>query len=213
MDVVKIPAKGRDNVGTKWSKSVRREGLIPCVLYGGDEVYHFTVSHHDVKPLVYTDQFKLADVELNGHSHRCILKTLQMHPLTDQVTHIDFLMLVEGKAIKLDIPIRFNGVSPGVKNGGLFIDKLRTIKVKLLPKNLISEVFVDISELKLGDTVRVKDVLANEGVEILSPSNIPIASVVVPRALIDAELDEEEEGEEETGESDEEKVAEESTSE
>ncbi|HQU55294.1 MAG TPA: 50S ribosomal protein L25, partial [Saprospiraceae bacterium] len=140
MEIVTLKGNVRQEMGTKWAKQVRNEGLIPCVLYGGDTNLCFTVDPHDVKKLVYTSQFKLAEVTVDGSTHRCILKDLQLDRLTDEVIHIDFLKLTPGHKIKINVPLATKGASPGVKLGGKLVTKMRTISVKVSPENLISEV-------------------------------------------------------------------------
>ena len=133
--------------------------------------------------LVYTSQFKLAEVTVDGSTHRCILKDLQLDRLTDEVIHIDFLKLTPGHKIKINVPLATKGASPGVKLGGKLVTKMRTISVKVSPENLISEVTVDVSGLDLGQTVRVRDIEKVDGVEIMNAPSIPVATVTIPRAL------------------------------
>ncbi|GLR19178.1 50S ribosomal protein L25 [Portibacter lacus] len=199
MNVVKVQAEKRTEVGTKSSKSLRREGKIPCVLYGNDQVEYFTVEFNQVKGLVYTPEFKLAEIEIDGTVHKCILKDIQMHPVTDAIVHIDFLRLVDDVKVKVELPIAFKGDSPGVKNGGKLIQTMRTIKIKTTPDKLVDKLYVSIQGLKLGNSVRVKDVEVGEGVEVMSALATPVAQVAIPRALKsagaigDLDLDEEEE--------------------
>ena len=187
-------------MGKKATKAVRKEGMIPCVLYGMNEANHFAVKPNDVKKLVYTPDFKLADVNIDGASTKCFIKDIQFHPVTDEIVHIDFLKLIDGHPIKLDVPIRFVGTSAGVKTGGKLQPNLRKVKLKTTPDKIMDKVEVDISHLNLGDSVRVKDIPEMEGVEIMTPAGTPLASVIVPRALrsaTDAAAKEETGGEEE----------------
>ncbi|MCB0602662.1 MAG: 50S ribosomal protein L25 [Saprospiraceae bacterium] len=183
MEIITINGSSRQELGTKWAKQVRNEGLIPCVLYGADTNITFTVDPHDVKKLVYTSQFKVAEVNVDGTIHKCILKDVQLDRLTDEVIHIDFLKLTPGHKVKINVPLATKGASPGVKLGGKLVTKMRNISVKVMPENLISEVTVDVSGLDLGQTVRVRDIEKVEGVEILNAPSIPVATVTIPRAL------------------------------
>jgi len=182
MEVVSFSAKSRESVGTTGSRRTRKEGLIPAVMYGGEEVKHFTVEKNQVKSLIYTPEFKMAEVEIDGATHKCILKSIQMHPITDNLIHLDFLQLIDGKPVKCEIPVKFTGTAPGVKEGGKFQQLVRRVKVKTNPENLVNELMVDISELELGGSVRIKDITESAGIEIMSSPNIPVASVIVPRA-------------------------------
>ena len=170
---------------------IRKQGRIPAVLYGPSVQEHFSVTHNDIKKLVYTPDFKLGEVELGGTKHKCIVKQVQYHPMTDEIRHIDFLVLKEGTKVKLEIPVKFKGTSPGVKEGGTLMQSMRKVKVKLDPKDLVDELFVDISELTLGDAVRVKDIEIGDGIELLVNEATPIASVEIPRALKSAQAAEE----------------------
>lgn len=178
----------RTDLGKKASRQLRREGRIPCVLYGGNEVVHFSVTHKDIKSLVYTPDFKIGRLELDGKVHQCIVKDFQLHPLTDELVHIDFLGLVEGQKVKLDIPIRFKGSSPGVKVGGKLVQKLRRVRVKTTPDKIVEEMLVDISTLELGQSLRVRDIIAADGIEILSTPAIPVTTIEIPRALRSAAM-------------------------
>jgi len=183
MDIISVSAQPRTVLGKKATKAIRSEGKIPAVIYSKNGVEHFTTTVREVKPLVFTPDFKLAEIELNGAKHKAILKDIVFHPVTDVIQHIDFLELVDGQPLKANVPVKFKGVSPGVKEGGKFIKTMRTVKIKTTPENLVNELFVDISELKLGEAARVQEIEVPEGVEIMVDGAIPVANVVVPRAL------------------------------
>ena len=201
MLTVSVNGTTREAVGKKATKAVKKAGLIPCVLYSkGKDNVHFTVHPHDVRDLIYTSDFKLAEVSVDGNRYRCIVKTVDFHPVKDTAEHIDFLELQDGHPIKVEVPIKFQGVSPGVRNGGKFVQSVRKIKIKATPEILVDEVVADISKLKLGFSIRVRDINLMDGVEILNPGALPIASVIVPRSLKGAAQEEEEEGGAEAGE-------------
>jgi len=211
MKKIAVTGQIRSDLGKQAAKAARREQQIPCVLYGGGEVVHFMTTHKQVKDLIYTPDFKIAEIQIDGASHRSIVKDVQFHPVTDEIVHIDFLRLVDGTPIKVELPVRFKGIAPGVKSGGKVMQKVRRIKVKALPEKLVDELRLDVSNLNMGDSIRVRDIEAIEGMEILNSPGIPIATVEVPRAMrnltatdIDGEDEESEEGaegeEEQTGE-------------
>ncbi len=185
MEVIAFNAEKRD-MAIK-AKATRKQGKIPAVLYGTDVQEHFTVLHNDVKKLIFTPDFRVGEVTLDGGKHKCIVKDIQWHPVTDQIAHIDFLALKEGTKVKVEIPVKFKGVSPGVKEGGALMQTMRRVKVKVDPKNLVDELFVDISELKLGEAIRVRDMDVPEGIEVMVNEAVPIATVEIPRALKSAE--------------------------
>jgi large subunit ribosomal protein L25 len=183
MKVVAVNGDVRTSVGKKETKAVRNENKIPCVLYGGKEIIHFTVTVNDVRDLVYTPDFNIAEITLDGQSHKAILKDVQFHPVTDEIRHMDFLRLIDGHSIKVELPLRFKGVSPGVKGGGKLQQNLRRVRVKTTPEKIVGELVLDISSLKLGDSIRVRDIEAIEGIEIMNAPGTPIATVETPRAL------------------------------
>ncbi len=194
MEIVNIKAEVRSDVGSKTARALRREGRIPCVAYGGDQVFYFSVHPADVKELIFTPNFKLASIELDGAEHKCIVKDLQAHPVTDEIIHIDFLRLVEGHPLKVNVPVAFKGASPGVKAGGKLVQTMRTVKIKTDPANLVDKLYVSVAGLGLGQSVRVRDIEPNDNVEILSAPATPVAQVTIPRALKSAAAAEKKDG-------------------
>ena len=168
----------------------RNEGRIPAVIYGGEVNEQFSVTMNDIKSLIYTPDFKLGELELDGSKYRCIVQDVQYHPITDNIVHVDFLAIENGRKVKVDVPIRFKGVSPGVKEGGTLMQSMRRVQIKVDPEHLVEEMILDISELNLGFSVKVKDIEVDENIEIMVSPNIPVASVEVPRALKSLEEEE-----------------------
>lgn len=183
MESVVISANARPVTGKKGTKATRREGLVPCVIYGGEKVIHLSGRALDFRDLIYTPAFKLAEITVDGTTYKCILKDITFHPVTDEIMHMDFLELVDGKPLKVMIPIRFEGVAPGVKTGGRLNQKVRRVKIKTTPDNLVPELLVDISELKLNESVRVRDIQVTDKMEVMTSMSIPVATIETPRAL------------------------------
>jgi large subunit ribosomal protein L25 len=183
MEVIKVKGEIRTDLGKKATKALRREGLIPCNLYGKSTSLHFSADPNEFKDLIYTPNFKKAEIELDGETHRCILKKVDFHPVTDEILHIDLLKLVEGRKVRVQIPVHLQGTAPGVTDGGRLVQTLRKVEIKTTPKYLINELFIDVSEMAMGDTVRVKDIGGNETFEIVNHPSIPIASIQVPRTI------------------------------
>ena len=183
MEVVQVSGEVRENLGKKSSKETRREGLVPAVVYGQGEPKHFTVKALDLRDLIYTPEFRLADLNVGGETYRAIVKDYQFHPVTDALTHIDFLALEDGRTIKVQVPVTFQGTSPGVRGGGKLQVNVRRIKIKTTPEHLVDHMTLDISKLELGQSIRVRDIEPIEGVEIQNPGGQPVATVEVPRAL------------------------------
>lgn len=197
MQTVAIEGKVRSAFGKKASKATRKEGLVPCVAYGKDKVIHFSATPKSFKTLIYTPDFKVAELNIDGETYRAIVKDSQFHPVTDALLHMDFLLLIEGNPIVTDIPVRTVGVAPGVKLGGKLMQSTRRLKIKTTPKNLVDHLTVDISTLDLGKSVRVRDVNVVEGIQVLTSPGIPLVGVEIPRALRSAQTAaDKEEGEE-----------------
>ena len=183
MQTVEVSGNKRVEVGKKATKAVRNEGSIPCVIYGSDTNVHFSTTPNAVKPLVYTPDFKVAEISVDGASYRCILKDIQFHPVKETIQHIDFLLLEDGRSVVLEVPVRFKGSSPGVKLGGALQQSMRRVKIRTTPENMVDELYGDISKLELGQAIRVRDLEVPEGIEVTNSPGIPVATVVVPRAL------------------------------
>lgn len=188
MNTISFKAEKRD-IQDK-AANVRKAGRIPAVIYGGDTLEHISTTHKEVKHLIYTPDFKLAEIDMDGKKIKCIVKDIQFHPLTENIDHIDFLAIEDGRKVKVNIPVRFTGESPGVKLGGKLMQSLRKVQVKLDPKDMVDQLTIDISNLELGDAVRVKDIEVKEGIEIMVNPSIPIAAVEVPRAVKTEEAEE-----------------------
>lgn len=188
MESIAITGNPRNGLGKKFSKLARREGNIPCVIYAnGKDNVHFSTKPKNFKSLVYTPDFKLADISVDGTTYKCIVKDIQFHPVTDEIMHVDFLQLVDGNSMKVEIPVRFKGVAPGTKSGGKLMQKLRKVKVKTKPEFLTDALYIDINQLELGQSVKVRDIELKEGMELETSAGIPVASVEVPRALRSAQ--------------------------
>ena len=189
MEVLNINGTSRATTGKKANKALRREGLVPCVIYGGKEVVHFSSKSKSFKELIYTADFKLAEIAVDGKTYKCTLKDMQFHPVTDEVIHLDFVELVDKQRVTLEVPLRFTGSAPGVKVGGKLMTLLRRVKIKVAPENMVDHLNVSIEELNLGQSVRIRDIEVPDGVEILNAPALPVGAVEVPRALRSAEAE------------------------
>ena len=202
MQSVAIQGTLRETIDKKATKAIRKEDGIPCVMYGGSEVHHFSAPAPDFRHLVYTPDFKIAEIELNGQTYKAIIKDVQFHPVTDKILHIDFVELVTGQAVKLELPIKLVGQAEGAKIGGQVVQKMRRILVKTMPENLIDRIEaieVDITALNMGQSARVRDIPSQDGMEVFANPSLPVATIEVPRAMRSAEAAAEgEEGVEET---------------
>ncbi len=185
MEILAIQGHRKEGSGKTEAARIRRNDQVPAVLYksGGGGSTQFAINQADLRPLVFTSKFKMAAISLNGQTHKCIVKDIQFHPVTEQILHIDFLELVPGVKFKATVPIRFAGQAPGVKAGGKFIPTIRQINILTTPEKAVDEVVADISTMELGSTIRVRDIAQQEGVEITNNGAVPIALIEIPRAL------------------------------
>jgi len=188
MKSVKIEGTTRSESGKKATRHLRSEGKVPAVIYGGTETIHFSAPVMAFRSLVYTPEFQLAEITVNGKEYKTIMKDIQFDVVTDELNHIDFLELVADRKVIATMPLKFVGQPQGVKDGGRLELKLKSLHVRALPKDLIEAIEVNIENLQLHGNVRVEDVKANN-IEILNSPRIPVASVVTTRALRQAETD------------------------
>ncbi len=182
MKTITIEGHLRTEHGKKAARQIRSQENVPGVIYGGAKEVNFFASAKAFKPLVYTGEFQLAEVSVDGKMYKCILKDLQFDKVQDTLIHVDLLELVGEKKVVATLPLKFTGVSVGVKGGGKLVTKMKSLKVKALPNDLRETIEVDITNLELNGNIRVEDVKV-EGMEILNSPRIPIASVVLTRQL------------------------------
>ena len=189
----------RKNVGKKDSSSLRREGRVPCVLYGSGEQVHFSVRAVDIHKIIFSPDVYRIELDIEGKKVMSIIQDKQMHPVRDTAVHIDFLELNDQKDVKVNLPIRTKGSSIGVMNGGKLRQPYRMLKVVGLPNDIPEEIMVDISLLKIGDSIRVSE-LDLQAIKIDAPENAVVIAVKTARNIIEEEVELEEESGEEGGE-------------
>ena len=197
MKSITIKGSERESVGKKATKALRNAGKVPCVVYGGEKPLHFSADELSFKNLVYTPNAHTVVIELdNGNKIDAVMQDIQFHPVSDRIIHIDFYQLFKDKEVTMEIPVRLEGSSPGVRNGGRLLFRKRTLTIKALPDHLPDFFNVDISKLKIGENVNVESLLKDD-FTILHPESTVVVQVKTARAAIVVE-DEEEEGAEET---------------
>jgi large subunit ribosomal protein L25 len=182
MKSITIEGQLRTESGKKSTRQLRSQELVPGVIYGGEKEVNFSAPAKAFKNLVYTPEFQVAEVSVEGKSYRCILKDLQFDKVSDELIHVDLLELVADKKVVATLPLKFTGAAAGVKAGGKLVTKIKALKVKALPKDLRENIEVDITNLELNGNIRVEDVKA-DNMEIMNSPRIPIASVVMTRQL------------------------------
>ena len=182
MKSITIEGQIRTDFGKSATRQLRSEDKVPAVIYGGAKEINFSAPTSAFKNIVYTPEFMLAEVKVDGASYKCVLKDIQFDKVTDRLTHLDFLELVGDKKVTVSIPLKFTGVPAGVKEGGKLAVKMKALKVKTVPEHLLEHIEMDLTDLKLNENVRVQDVKA-PNMEILNSPRIPIASVTMTRQL------------------------------
>jgi large subunit ribosomal protein L25 len=182
MKTITIEGQLRTEHGKSATRQLRSQELVPGVIYGGAQEINFSAPAKAFKSLVYTPNFQLAEVTVDGNTYRCILKDLQFDKVSDALIHVDLLELVEDKKIVASIPLKFTGTASGVRAGGRLVPKMKSLKVKTYPKHLREQIEVNVEGLEIGENLRVEDV-KDENYEIMNSPRIPIVSVVTTRAL------------------------------
>jgi large subunit ribosomal protein L25 len=189
MKSITIKGSERESVGKKSAKALRNAGKVPCVVYGGEKPLHFSADELGFRDLVYTPNAHTVVVELeDGRKLNAIMQDIQFHPVTDKIIHIDFYQSFKDKELTMNIPVRLNGNSPGVRNGGRLLFRKRKLAIKALPDNLPDFFDIDISTLKIGDNITVESLL-NDKFTILHPETTVVVQVKMARAAVVVEED------------------------
>ncbi len=181
MQTIELKGSKREVIGKKPTKELRKEGKVPGVLYGGNEVVHFAIDEKQLKGLVYTPNVYIVKLDVDGTQVNAIMQDIQFHPVSDSILHIDFLQIFEDKPVVIEIPVKLQGFAEGVKGGGRLSLEQRKLRVKGLPANLPDSLNIEISHLKLGQTIQV-GALAFDNLEVLNAKNSVVAAVKLTRA-------------------------------
>ncbi len=182
MNTITIEGQLRTAFGKSATRQVRSQGHVPAVIYGGASEVNFSAPAAAFKNLVYTPNFQLAEIKVDGKTYQCILKDLQFDKVSDELIHVDFLELVENKKVIASISLKFTGSAKGVKDGGRFVSKIKAVKIKAYPKALKEVIEVPVDDLEINGNIRVEDIKA-PNIEILNSPRIPVASVAMTRQL------------------------------
>ena len=188
MKEINLNGQKRTDVGKKASKLLRKEGLVPCNLYGEKkdknglpEAMAFAVAAADIRKAVYTPHVYVVNLNIDGTEHKAIIKELQFHPTSDALLHADFFEVNETKAITVGIPVNLTGHAQGVRDGGRLNLSIRKIDVTAPYKNIPEKLDIDVTELGLGKAIKVGE-LSFEGLEIATSKEVVVCSVKATRA-------------------------------
>ena len=182
MKSITIEGQLRTEYGKSATRQLRLEEKVPAVIYGGAKEINFAALATDFKKFVYTPEFMVITANVAGESYTCVLKDLQFDKVSDRLIHVDFLELVENKKVTVTLPLKLIGTPVGVKAGGKLVVKIKSLKVKLLPKDLVEFIELDVTNLELNGNIRVEDV-KSANMEIMNSPRIPIASITITRQL------------------------------
>ena len=182
---VEFQARSRSEIGKSAVKRVRRDGLIPAVLYGhGEEAVSIAIKERAFKAAMQSvaGENIILNLELDGKSAgQMIIKEVQIEPVTQSILHVDFQLIHKGEKVVVEVPVIVKGVPAGVKEGGILDQATRKLEVKCLPSQIPDHFEVDVSELSIGDSLHVSDIHFPDG-QILTDISAAIASVIAPKA-------------------------------
>ncbi len=185
MQSITLDARPRET-GKKAAKAVRREGLVPCVLYGSHTApVHFAVETLQLRPLIHTAETYRVGLSMDGEDHEAIVKETIFHPITEVPIHVDFLALTQGESLTMTIPIRLEGTPRGVKAGGILSQPLNDLEIRALPKDIPGHVSIDISTMDVGESLHVEELSLGGSIEVLTDPSRTLATVTAPRALVE----------------------------
>ena len=196
MKTLAISAKLRNGTGKTDSKALRNQGNVPCVLYGGEKQVCFYAHENDFRNLVYTPDVFIVELDIEGEKYQAIMQDLQFHPATDKLLHLDFLQIFDDKEVTMTIPVHLEGMSIGIRNGGVLSFRRRKIITRAIPGNLPDYIEINIEDLDIGQSIFIKDLRVDK-YSFLALDNAVVVGVRTARELIIEEEEEEElEGEE-----------------
>ncbi|HDZ40458.1 MAG TPA: 50S ribosomal protein L25/general stress protein Ctc [Bacteroidetes bacterium] len=195
MRTLEIIANKREKTGKSETKKLRDEGNVPCVMYGGKETIHFYSHENNFNELVYTPSVYIVTINVNGEKHKGVLKDIQFHPVSDKISHIDFVEVSDNKPVTVIIPVNLKGDSVGLKAGGKLRLKRRHLTIRGYIDALPDKLDIDITNLDIGQTIKVNE-LSFDGIEILDPPRAMVVAVISSRlAMKGMEITEQVEGE------------------
>jgi len=198
MKTLLVKGQKRNSLGKKEAKLIRSQELVPAVLYGAGEPVHFSLPFSEMRQLVYTPGVFLIDLEIEGTTYQAMMQDVQWHAVEEQILHVDFLKIEEGKKVKIDLPVKIVGLAKGIKAGGKLKTNLRRLKVKALAKDLPDAIEINVTKFGIGHSIKVGD-LSLKNIEILDKKTNVVVAVTITRAAkgaVGAVVEEEEEVEE-----------------
>ena len=182
MKSVTLSGSLRANVGKVNAKAIREKGNVPCVIYGGKEQIHFEADIRAFKPVIFTPNAHIVEINLDGKVYKTVLQEAQYHKINDKLIHADFLEIQDGKPVTANIPVVITGQSEGVKKGGKLVLKMRKLKARGIAATLPETIEIDITKLDIGDSISVGDITVKD-TTLLNAKNVSVVSVTTTRAV------------------------------
>ena len=190
MKEINVTGQKRENLGKKASKELRKQGLIPCNIYGekkGEnglpEAYAFTIPFTELRKIIYTPHIYVIDIDIEGVHRTAILKEIQFHPVTDAPLHVDFYEVNDQKPITIGIPVKLVGLAQGVRDGGRMNISIRKINVTAPYQQIPEHLDVDVTKLRIGKSIKVGQ-LSYEGIEIATGKEVIVCSIKMTRNAV-----------------------------
>ena len=193
MKTLAINVKEREKVGKSNTRSLRNQGNVPCVLYGGEKQVTFYAHENEFRKLVYTPDVFIVELDVDGKKYNAIMQDIQFHPVTEKILHIDFLQVFDDKLVTVSIPVILNGIAEGVRQGGVMMFRRNKIITKGLVKDLPDSIELNIDHLKIGMFIYIQD-LNIDGCQFIAPGNSVIVGVKTARTVVEEVVLDEEEG-------------------
>lgn len=188
MKSISISGTKRADIGKKATKEVRKQGLVPCVMYGekkdangAPEALHFLVDEKQINKVVYTPNIYLVNIDIDGVAHKAVVKELQFHSVKDNVLHVDFYEVTDNKTIVMAVPIAPKGLAEGVRAGGKLVTMVRKLKVRAAVNAIPEKLDIDVTNLGLGKSIKCGE-LSYEGLELVTPKEVVVVTVKMTRA-------------------------------
>ena len=193
MKTLAINVKEREKVGKSNTRSLRNQGNVPCVLYGGEKQVTFYAHENEFRKLVYTTDVFIVELDIDGKKYNAIMQDIQFHPVTEKILHIDFLQVFDDKPVTVSVPVILNGIAEGVRQGGVMMFRRNKIITKGLVKDLPDSIELNIEHLKIGMFIYIQD-LNIDGCQFIAPGNSVIVGVKTARTVVEEVVLDEEEG-------------------
>ena len=187
MKTFEIKAEVREGKGKKLANKLRKQGMVPCVIYGGEETVHFSTNEHEIQKLIFTQQIYKVEINLEKKKITGILKDIQFHPVSDRILHIDFIEVFPGKPVIREVPVKLEGFAVGVREGGKLHLNMRKLKAKGMIDDIIDLFVINVDNLALGKSIFVGD-LNFDKITLMDAPNKAVASVKLTRVVKEEEV-------------------------